>query len=93
MDSIDRKNCQNPKIVKTSSEGSFDTKEVLPKQIVNEINSPGTNDSFATRSHAYKEDENYKFWDTNNNLEKMTNSDVIEAFNDARSNNTDIIDI
>ena len=93
MDSIDKKNCQNPKIVKTSSEGSFDTKEVLPKQIVNEINSPGTNDSFATRSHAYKEDENYKFWDTNNNLEKMTNSDVIEAFNDARSNNTDIIDI
>ncbi len=93
MDSIDKENCQNPKIVKTSSVDSFDTNEVLPKQIVNETPSTGTNNSFATRSDVYKEDEDDKFWNTNNNLEKMTNSDVIEAFNDARSNNTDIIDI
>ena len=93
MDSIDKENCQNPKIVKTSSVDSFDTNEVLPKQIVNETSSTGTNNSFATRSDVYKEDEDDKFWNTNNNLEKMTNSDVIEAFNDARSNNTDIIDI
>ena len=75
MDSIDKKNCQNPKIVKTSSEGSFDTKEVLPKQIVNETYSPGTNDSFATRSHVYKEDENYKFWDTETELETISTLD------------------
>ena len=93
MDLIDKENCQNPKTVKTSSVDSFDTNEVLPKQIVNETPSTGTNNSFATRSDVYKEDEDDKFWNTNNNLEKMTNSDVIEAFNDARSNNTDIIDI
>ena len=93
INKIDKENCQNPKIVKTSSVDSFDTNEVLPKQIVNETPSTGTNNSFATRSDVYKEDEDDKFWNTNNNLEKMTNSDVIEAFNDARSNNTDIIDI
>ena len=81
------------KIVKTSSVDSFDTNGVLPKQIVNENPSTGTNNSFATQSDVYKEDEDDKFWNTNHNLEKMTNSDVIEAFNDARSNNTDIIDI
>ena len=93
MDSIDKENCQNPKIVKTSSVDSFDTNEVLPKQIVNETPSTGTNNSFATRSDVYKEDEDDKFWNTNNNLEKMINMDVIDAINEARSSNTDIIDI
>ena len=44
--------------------GSFDTNEVLPKQIVNETPSTGTNNSFATRSDVYKEDEDDKFWNT-----------------------------
>ena len=67
MDLIDKENCQNPKIVKTSSVDSFDTNGVLPKQIVNETPSTGTNNSFATRSDVYKEDEDDKFWNTNNN--------------------------
>ena len=64
MDSIDKKNCQNPEIVKTYEEGSFDTKEVLPKQIVNETPSLGTKEGFDTRSSVYKEDEDDKFWNT-----------------------------
>ncbi len=93
MDSIDKKNCQNPEIVKTYEEGSFDTKEVLPKQIVNETPSLGTKEGFDTRSSMYKEDEDDKFWNTDSGLEKMTNIDVIEAINESKSNNTDIIDI
>ncbi len=93
MDSIDKKNCQNPEIVKTYEEGSFDTKEVLPKQIVNETPSLGTKEGFDTRSSVYKEDEDDKFWNTDSGLEKMTNIDVIEAINESKSNNTDIIDI
>ena len=81
------------KIVKTYEEGSFDTKEVLPKQIVNETPSLGTKEGFDTRSSVYKEDEDDKFWSTNSGLEKMTNIDVIEAINESKSNNTDIIDI
>jgi len=64
MDSIDKKNWQNPEIVKTYKEGSFDTKEVLPKQIVNETPSPGTKEGFDTQSSVYKEDEDDKFWNT-----------------------------
>jgi len=93
MDSIDKKNCQNPEIVKTYEEGSFDTKEVLPKQIVNETPSLGKKEGFDTRSSVYKEDEDDKFWNTDSGLEKMTNIDVIEAINESKSNNTDIIDI
>ena len=82
------------KIVKTpDDEGGLYKEEVNTKPIVNETPSPGTKKGLYTPSPGYIEDEDDKFWNTDNGLEKMTNSDVIEAFNDARSNNTDIIDI
>ena len=68
-------------------------KEVNTKPIVNQTTSPGTKEGLYTPQSGYIEDEDDKFWNTNNGLEKMTNTDVIKALNDARSNNTDIIDI
>ena len=87
-------NCKNPNFVKTpDDEGGLYKEEVNTKPIVNETPSPGTKEGLYTPTSGYIEDEDDKFWNTDNGLEKMTNTDVIKALNDARSNNTDIIDI
>ena len=85
---------KNPNFVKTPDEnGGLYKEEVNTKPIVNETPSTGTEEGLYTPGSRYKEDEDDKFWDTNNEVQKMTTMDVIDSIIDARSNNTDIIDI
>ena len=84
----------NPNFVKTPEEdGGLYKEEVNTKPIVNETPSTGTEEGLYTPGSRYKEDEDDKFWDTNDKVQKMTTMDVIDSIIDARSNNTDIIDI
>ena len=67
---------KNPNFVKTpEEEGGLYKDEVNTKPIVNETPSTGTEEGLYTPGSRYKEDEDDKFWDTENQVKKISTLD------------------